>query len=224
MAGDQGSVLLELYDEALPQVFGYLRPRCGDETVAEDLTAETFLAAVSAIERGKVPQLTVAWLIGVARHKLADHWRRKAREERKLRKVESEPDRRERRPVGRTDRRRPRPRGARRARRPSPRARSPCGTWTGCPSPRWPTTSAAPSTPPRRSWCEPGPPSATPTGRRSTDAARPVRRPGPGDHADRSPPGVRRRPAPPHRRRPRAGRHHDDHDHHHVRDPLEDEP
>ena len=91
MAGDQGTVLLELYDEALPQVFGYLRPRCGDETVAEDLTAETFLAAVSAIERDTVPQLTVAWLIGVARHKLADHWRRKAREERKLRKVESEP-------------------------------------------------------------------------------------------------------------------------------------
>ena len=26
MAGDQGTVLLELYDEALPQVFGYLRP------------------------------------------------------------------------------------------------------------------------------------------------------------------------------------------------------
>ena len=91
MAGDQGTVLLELYDEALPQVFGYLRPRCGDETVAEDLTAETFLAAVSAIERDAVPQLTVAWLIGVARHKLADHWRRKAREERKLRKVENEP-------------------------------------------------------------------------------------------------------------------------------------
>ena len=90
MAGDQGTVLLELYDEALPQVFGYLRPRCGDETVAEDLTAETFLAAVSAIERDTVPHLTVAWLIGVARHKLADHWRRKAREERKLRKVEHE--------------------------------------------------------------------------------------------------------------------------------------
>jgi RNA polymerase sigma-70 factor (ECF subfamily) len=26
--------------------------------------------------------MTVAWLIGVARHKLADHWRRRAREQR----------------------------------------------------------------------------------------------------------------------------------------------
>jgi RNA polymerase sigma-70 factor (ECF subfamily) len=56
--------------------------------VAEDLTAETFLAAVSAVQRGTVPDLTVAWLVGVARHKLVDHWRRLAREERQLRAVE----------------------------------------------------------------------------------------------------------------------------------------
>jgi len=31
-----------------------------------------------------VPDLSVAWLIGVARHKLVDHWRREAREESKL--------------------------------------------------------------------------------------------------------------------------------------------
>ena len=60
-------------------MFGYLRARAGSEAVAEDLTAETFLAAVQAIERDAVPQLTVAWLIGVARHKLVDHWRRQAR-------------------------------------------------------------------------------------------------------------------------------------------------
>jgi RNA polymerase sigma-70 factor (ECF subfamily) len=35
-----------------------------------------------------VPDLTVAWLVGVARHKLVDHWRRQAREERQLRAVE----------------------------------------------------------------------------------------------------------------------------------------
>ena len=63
---------------------------CGSEAVAEDLTAETFLAAVQAIERDTVPQLTVAWLIGVARHKLVDHWRRQAREERSLRLLPDE--------------------------------------------------------------------------------------------------------------------------------------
>jgi RNA polymerase sigma-70 factor (ECF subfamily) len=84
--------LLGLYDRALPEVYGYLLARCGGVTLAEDLTAETFLAAVTAVLRGAVPELTVAWLIGVARHKLADHWRRLAREESKLELVHGELD------------------------------------------------------------------------------------------------------------------------------------
>jgi RNA polymerase sigma-70 factor (ECF subfamily) len=88
----QGQALLDLYDEALPQVYGYLIRRCGDEGVAEDLTSETFMAAVDGLQRGRIPDLTVAWLVGVARHKLVDHWRAKEREERKLALVESEAD------------------------------------------------------------------------------------------------------------------------------------
>ncbi len=84
--------LLALYDQALPEVYGYLRPRCGDVAVAEDLTSETFLAAVDSVKRSKVAEPTVAWLIGVARHKLVDHWRRVGREQRKLAAVASEPD------------------------------------------------------------------------------------------------------------------------------------
>jgi RNA polymerase sigma-70 factor (ECF subfamily) len=87
---DQGAVLLALYDRAVPEVYGYLLPRCGSIAVAEDLTAETFLAAVAAVKRRTVAQLTVAWLVGVARHKLVDHWRRQGREERNLRLVHEE--------------------------------------------------------------------------------------------------------------------------------------
>ena len=79
-----------MYDRALPQVFGYLRTRVGTEATAEDITAETLLAAVQAIERQTVPDLTVAWLIGVARHKLVDHWRRESREARNLRALPDE--------------------------------------------------------------------------------------------------------------------------------------
>ena len=81
---DQGPVLLALYDRALPEVYGYLVSRCGEPAVAEDLTAETFLAAVDAVKRRAVPRLTTAWLVGVARHKLVDHWRRADLERRKL--------------------------------------------------------------------------------------------------------------------------------------------
>jgi RNA polymerase sigma-70 factor, ECF subfamily len=81
---DGGSALLELYDGALPQVYGYLHRRCRDRTTAEDLTTEVFLAAVESIDRSVVREVTTAWLIGIARHKLVDHWRRLERDERRL--------------------------------------------------------------------------------------------------------------------------------------------
>jgi RNA polymerase sigma-70 factor (ECF subfamily) len=81
---DQGPQLLALYDRALPQVYGYLRARVPDAAVAEDLTAETFLAAVQAVKARSVPQLSIAWLVTVARNKLVDHWRREARAEKDL--------------------------------------------------------------------------------------------------------------------------------------------
>lgn len=80
--------LLALYDRALPQVYGYLLRRCGGRALAEDLTAETFLAAVDALRRPGAPRVDVPWLIGTARHKLVDHWRRVARDERNLHAVE----------------------------------------------------------------------------------------------------------------------------------------
>jgi RNA polymerase sigma-70 factor, ECF subfamily len=74
-------------------VYGYLLPRCGSVADAEDLTAETFMAAVAALRRPDPPSVTVAWLIGVARHKLVDHWRRGERERRGLAAVgPDEPD------------------------------------------------------------------------------------------------------------------------------------
>ena len=88
--GDQAVVLCQLYDAALPQVYGYLVHRCGSAAVAEDLTSETFMAAVDAVKHGKVPHLTVGWLIAVARNKLVDHWRRKGREESKLALVDDD--------------------------------------------------------------------------------------------------------------------------------------
>jgi RNA polymerase sigma-70 factor (ECF subfamily) len=43
------------------------------------------------VNEGKVPAISVAWLVGVARHKLVDHWRRQAREERRLAAVAPQP-------------------------------------------------------------------------------------------------------------------------------------
>jgi RNA polymerase sigma-70 factor (ECF subfamily) len=79
--------LLAVYDRALPIVYGYLLSRCGQVAIAEDLTAETFLAAAEAVGREQPPPVSVPWIVGVARHKLVDHWRREFREQRSLRAV-----------------------------------------------------------------------------------------------------------------------------------------
>lgn len=81
--------LLGLYDRALPQVYGYLMARCGDRALAEDLTSETFLAVAAA--RQDAP-LSVGWLIGIARHKLVDHWRWQGRQERLVQAVQGSSD------------------------------------------------------------------------------------------------------------------------------------
>lgn len=71
------SAFLQLYDDALPHVYGYLVRRCDSAATAEDLTSETFVAAVHATQRGA--EVSIPWLIGTARHKLVDHWRRTGR-------------------------------------------------------------------------------------------------------------------------------------------------
>ncbi|GAB2641516.1 sigma-70 family RNA polymerase sigma factor [Gordonia jinhuaensis] len=76
-AGHTGPrALLEVYDEALPAVYGYVFRRCVDRRVAEDVTSEVFLAAMDGVRRDTSVVPTTPWLIGIARHKLADHWRR----------------------------------------------------------------------------------------------------------------------------------------------------
>ncbi len=82
--------LLTDYERSLAAVHGYLLARCGTRAVAEDLTSETFLGAVDALHRGACSEPSTAWLIGIARHKLVDHWRRTGREERSLRVLGNE--------------------------------------------------------------------------------------------------------------------------------------
>ena len=82
--------LSELYDEALPQVYAYLRGRCGSTSLAEELTSATFVQAALSLSRPGGhgghggAELTVGWLITVARNKLIDHWRHQAVVDRSL--------------------------------------------------------------------------------------------------------------------------------------------
>ena len=77
------------YDVALPRVYGYLLSRCGrDRDLAEDLAQQTFVDALRTAHQatGDDP---VAWVIGIARHRLADHFRVAERRERGVRRLVS---------------------------------------------------------------------------------------------------------------------------------------
>lgn len=67
--------------EHRPVLFRYALLKLSDTSVADDAVQETLLAALqsSAEYEGKSSLRT--WLIGILKHKIADHWRRNASEE-----------------------------------------------------------------------------------------------------------------------------------------------
>lgn len=82
---DRGATRLsELYDEAVTEVYRYLRARTGSQTEAEELTSATFVQAALTLEREPDRLLTIGWLVTVARSRLIDRWRRQAVAERSL--------------------------------------------------------------------------------------------------------------------------------------------
>ncbi len=87
---DPADAFLALYERALPYVYGYLLSRCGRASLAEELTAETMLTAVDVVGRDPPRNVSTAWLVGIARHKLVDHWRRLGREESGMRSLARE--------------------------------------------------------------------------------------------------------------------------------------
>lgn len=90
-----------LYMRSVGEVYSYLMSRVGDRSTAEDLTQEVFMAGLARARTGGAVE--VAWLIAVARNKLVDHWRARARQDRKLVLVDSQPSAPEDDPTAVTD-------------------------------------------------------------------------------------------------------------------------
>ena len=68
-----------LYDRTFPLVNRFFRCKVDDE-IAVDLIQATFLAAVESLERFRGASSFRAFLLGIARHELLDHYRSKARD------------------------------------------------------------------------------------------------------------------------------------------------
>jgi RNA polymerase sigma-70 factor, ECF subfamily len=77
------------YRAALPRVFGYLMARTGgDVELSEELTQETFIAAIDQRARFDRRSDSATWLCGIARHKLADSFRKRGRDDRRRMRME----------------------------------------------------------------------------------------------------------------------------------------
>ncbi len=67
-----------LHERYLDAVFAYVSRRVSSRVEAEDITSEVFGAAFSGLA-GFRGESHLAWLLGIARRKIADHLRRRAR-------------------------------------------------------------------------------------------------------------------------------------------------
>jgi RNA polymerase sigma-70 factor (ECF subfamily) len=76
------------YRRTVGAVYSYLLARCGSVDVAQDLTQETYAAAIDRRNAYDGRSDIVAWLCGIARHKLADHYRAAHRAERRRLRLE----------------------------------------------------------------------------------------------------------------------------------------
>ena len=88
------------YDEVAPRVYAYLVSRTSSPTTAEELTQQTFIAAIRSAATFDGRDNAIPWLIGIARHGLASHFRVLDREERRhqrlmLREITDDVDRSE---------------------------------------------------------------------------------------------------------------------------------
>ncbi len=90
-AGD-GEAFAAFYRRHLAEVLAYLRRETGDRELAADLAAEVFAAVLLSAGRYQ-PQRdsALAWVIGIARHKLLMSWRRGRVQERARRRLGLEP-------------------------------------------------------------------------------------------------------------------------------------
>ena len=66
-----------LYERYAQQVYRYLLVRTGNPQDAQDLASATFMTAMQSLHKYRAEGAFGAWLLGIARHKVADLYRKR---------------------------------------------------------------------------------------------------------------------------------------------------
>ncbi|NNE11191.1 MAG: RNA polymerase subunit sigma-24, partial [Ilumatobacter sp.] len=69
-AAGGGLSFADMYDAHVEEVYRFVFRRCRDHALAEDITQETFMAAIRKADDPST--LSVGWLMTVARNRLVD--------------------------------------------------------------------------------------------------------------------------------------------------------
>jgi len=73
--------LRALHDRFYAPVYRYVHFKVADPQSSEDLTSEVFVRVLEALKRGMEWRTTpAAWIFGIARHVVADHYRKRMRQ------------------------------------------------------------------------------------------------------------------------------------------------
>lgn len=76
LRGLDPQTITEIHERYFPSVYRYAHYRVGDETVAEDLSSETFIRLLEAVHAGKGPKTTLrGWLMGTVSNLINDYFR-----------------------------------------------------------------------------------------------------------------------------------------------------
>lgn len=77
---DEPAAFAALYDHYHDRVYSYFRYRVNDAALADDLTARTFERTLEKLASYRLERAPfAAWLFGIARHTLTDHFRSQSR-------------------------------------------------------------------------------------------------------------------------------------------------
>jgi RNA polymerase sigma-70 factor (ECF subfamily) len=76
------------YRRTVSTVYSYLLARCRSADLAEELTQETYATAIARRNDYDGRSEVTTWLCGIARHKLADHFRASERQDRRQIRLE----------------------------------------------------------------------------------------------------------------------------------------
>ncbi|MDO8690057.1 MAG: RNA polymerase sigma factor [Dehalococcoidia bacterium] len=83
LAGDE-AVFNRFYEEHFDRLYGFAFYRLGgDQPVAEEVVQATFVAALEGLDRFEGNCRLFTWLCAIARHKIADHFRQREKDERR---------------------------------------------------------------------------------------------------------------------------------------------